>query len=266
MARKCTSPYFGSVCSNAAKCVLVQVSRWKIRQTSHRISWTLTNAPPGTVTCIGLRGRIQRYLPATFLFEFQLREPQDANISARSVRFPIFQAIFSWMRLAKGRRFGRRVDDQVSCIIATENQPMTPAKWGENPIILGRNLTIAGPPIEEDEEKSEDACRVHPSGEIQFLVGDQRDYLFAQTSNRHTSYSTFQNIRLSALMDAALGDDFPERTADSSAGQSGFDAVSINLGFNIIGLGFQDLDTNVRRGFIADNMHVISDCGKGRFP
>eukprot|EP00976_Prorocentrum_cordatum_P058740 1173599-Prorocentrum_minimum.AAC.1 len=170
-----------------------------------------------------------------------------------------FSSDFFWTRLAKGRRFGRRGDDQVSCIIATQNLALTPAEWGENPVSMGRNLTIAGPPFEEDEEKSEDACRVHPSGEIQLLVGDQRDYLFAQASNNDTFYLTYQNIRLSALLGAALGD-----SGGSSAGQSGFE-----VGFHVIGVGFnwlQNVDTDVHRGFIADNLHVISDCGDGRFP
>eukprot|EP00959_Pyramimonas_sp_CCMP1952_P408343 8558023-Pyramimonas_sp.AAC.1 len=69
MARKCTSPYFGRVWSNVKKLkrVCVMVSRWKIPQQTNRISGTLQNAQPGT----GRRWRTWRYLPATFLFEFQ---------------------------------------------------------------------------------------------------------------------------------------------------------------------------------------------------
>eukprot|EP00959_Pyramimonas_sp_CCMP1952_P385615 8081272-Pyramimonas_sp.AAC.1 len=149
-----------------------------------------------------------------------------------------------------------RGDDQVSCIIATQHLTLTPANWGENPVIQVRNVTVTGRPMEEDEEN---ACKVHPSGEIQLLVGDQPDFVFWVLINGDGIggvYITFENIRVTAEIGATFGD-----MEGSSVGQSYFD-----VGFLVLGLGLDWVgNTNERRGLIAHNMHTVSDCAGGRF-
>ena len=163
------------------------------------------------------------------------------------------------LRLTSGWVLG---NVQVTCIKFTDNVVAHPLQWGE-PLLLARNVSVISwqepsPGLQGDDDASKDDCQVLHSGEVRFGAEESPESPpLLVASSEDSWFGTFHNMRLLFKLDVDV--DLRLAFDESALG-------ALNLGFNLLGLTSAPQDPSkplIHRGFIADNVHLLSDCAGG---
>eukprot|EP00240_Pyramimonas_obovata_P003595 CAMPEP_0118924928 /NCGR_PEP_ID=MMETSP1169-20130426/2856_1 /TAXON_ID=36882 /ORGANISM="Pyramimonas obovata, Strain CCMP722" /LENGTH=818 /DNA_ID=CAMNT_0006866081 /DNA_START=157 /DNA_END=2613 /DNA_ORIENTATION=+ len=180
---------------------------------------------------------------------------------------PLWQPLTSCEHLEGSTRVGAgpaffrdaMLDQGVSCFSLTQNLELTPAEWGDVPVVMDRNLSLTFQPIPEDEQNSEGNCTVFNHGEVRFGPSTEENYAYMLSSASMSWFMMWHSLRvvIGSAVTASVGD--ADRDPGSNPKFAGFQGI---LAFKVLLGKAENISATEGppRGAVADKLHVVADC------